>query len=64
MVLFASSSRAASDIAAALGSAGFEASFEPRSGAGAYSVSVEVAEDREAEVLDIAKAADPAFQTR
>jgi len=62
MLLFASSSQAASDIVAALGSAGFEASFQRRSGA--YPVLVQVAEDGEAAVLDIAKAADPAVQTR
>jgi len=62
MLLFASTSRAAGDVVAALGSAGFEASLEPRSGA--FPVSEGVAENREAEVLDIAKAVDPAVQTR
>ena len=62
MLLFASSPQAAGDIVAALGSAGFEVSLQPEYGTKA--VFAEAAGDRKAEVLDIAKAADPDVRVR
>jgi len=61
MLLFASTEQAASDVAAALAWAGFDISFQHPTDA--YPLSVKGADDREAEVLDIAKGVDPAIQT-
>ena len=61
MLLFASSPQAAGDIVAALGSAGFEVSLQPEYGTKAVFAE---AGDRKAEVLDIAKAADPDVRVR
>jgi len=60
MLLFASSDEAATAVGAALAWAGFEVSFQHPGDA--YPLSINLAEDREAEVLDIAKAVDPAIQ--
>jgi hypothetical protein len=62
MLLFASSNHSAHALASALKKADIEAGVG-RERAGSFPVSVNVAEDREAEVLDIARAVDPAINT-
>ena len=61
MLLFASSEQAASDVGAALAWAGFDVLFQHPDGA--HPLSVQVAEHREAEVLDIARAIDPGIES-
>ena len=61
MLLFASSNQAAHAVASALEEAGFQAGVG-RERAGSFPISVMVADDRDAEVLNIAKAIDPAIQ--
>jgi hypothetical protein len=57
MLLYASLDQAASDVGAALAWSGFDVSFQHPGDS--YPLSVKVAEDREADVLDIARAVDP-----
>jgi len=61
MLLFASSNHAAHAVARALEEADIRAGVGRERG-GSFPVSVMVADDRDAEVLDIAKAVDPAIQ--
>jgi hypothetical protein len=61
MLLFASSNQAAHAVARALTAAGIQAGVG-RERAGSFPVSVMVSDDRDAEVLDIAKAVDPVIQ--
>ena len=60
MLLLASSGQGASDMHAALARAGFEVWFQLNDGG--IAVATRAAADRDAEVLDIAKGADPAVQ--
>jgi hypothetical protein len=61
MLLLASSNHAAYAVASALKEAAIEAGVG-RERAGSFPVSVTVAEDRQAEALDIAKAIDPSIR--
>ncbi len=62
MLLFATSEHAAQAVVSTLRDAGIDASSSQR--VGRYSVSVKFVEGREAEVLDIARAVDPAVQIK